>query len=285
MTYPHLRIGDRLPAVAVMQKLLRHNLGERVEISGRYSHSTRDALLRFQRSRHLFESGSSLNQSIWLALLNLPTHTLRLSIIDLVDQTSSTFFSHENDADNIRSEGGNPIVLNGDPHGVGVAVNEIIRMANGRPIFLLRIHGHGLDGDISFSTGMGADPDGLSSINPANLETLRPVLEQLRPLLFHYGCIQFMHCLVAHSSVGEGLLDNIANMLSVPVTGAREPQLSGGVGDATFRYEGAYYTAVPSGLSLSAWAASLPGYDHRAFYVDADDIGAGRYSMAPGSFR
>jgi hypothetical protein len=285
MTYPHLRIGDRLPIVAVMQKLLGHNLGERVELSGRYSHSTRQALERFQRSRHLYESGSRLNLSTWLALMNLPAHALRLSIIDLVDQTSSTFFSHENDADNIRSEGGEPIILNGDAGGVEVAVHEIMRVAGGRPICLLRIHGHGGDGDISFSTGLGADPDGLSSINPSNLERLRPILMELRPLLYPYGCIQFMHCLIAHSSVGEGLLDEIANMLSVPVTGARNPQLSGGFGDATFRYEGPYYTAVPSGLSLDAWAASLPGYDHRAFYVDADDIGSDRYSMGPGRHR
>lgn len=285
MTYPHLRIGDRLPVVAVMQKLLGHNLGERVEISGRYSHSTREALVRFQRSRHLYESGSRLNLSTWLALLNLPTHALRLSIIDLVDQTSSTFLSHENDADNIRSEGGHPIILNGNPEGVEVAVNEIVSVANGRPVVLLRIHGHGGDGDISFSTGEGADPDQLSSINPTNLERLRPVLERLRPLLYPYGCIQFMHCLVAHSSVGEGLLDDMANMLSVPVTGARNPQLSGGFGDATFRYEGAYYNAVPSRLSLSAWAGSLPGFDHSVFYLDADDIGSDRYSMRPRSRR
>lgn len=255
MSYPLLRTGDRLPAVAVLQKLLNLN-GAGLGVNGYFGGNTRTAVTRFQEENSIYRADGIVNRETWIRLTTGGHLRLSLPVVDCIDVWDMSLYEMERE--DILASGGDPILIGGMCNGVEQAVNEILRQA-GSGVFLLRFHGHGAPGFAGTSVGHGEYSRGeLSSIEIGNLETLIPILSRLRPIFGAYGCAQFMHCSTGRTIRGRLLLELVAEIMNVPVSGATIDQLGGG--DDTFVYEGPTYTAIPAGRSLESWSGSLPDF-------------------------
>ncbi len=250
MSYPLLRQHDNLPAVGVLQKLLKRT-GATIDCDGAFGPRTKAAVTQFQSSRHLGADGV-VGENTWPRV----SANASLPVVDCIDVFDPSLAELE-EAD-IRRAGGNPITLGGMSNGVEQAVNEILR--NGRNIFLLRFHGHGSQGSAGISRGHAdLDPGRVhrAGIELANIEIFRPILARLRGAFGPYGCVQFMHCETGGGPNGRALLRAMANELRVPVSAGVNTQYGGG--SKTFRFEGPTFTALPSG-SLVDWCRALPDF-------------------------
>ena len=253
MNYVQLRRGDCLPAVGVLQKLLNRT-GFRLVPDGNFGPRTESAVKEFQRLYRLRTDGV-VGEKTWprLAPKDLP-------IVDCVDVFDPDLQDQE--AQDIRAVGGNPLVIGGMCAGVEEAVHEIVGVA--RKTFLLRFHGHGSPGVAGLGLGQGEidkKPFGWgehANIGNRNFNELEPVLTRLRPIFGPYGNIQFMHCSTGQGHNGHLLLYRIADALGVPVTGAVQTQWGGG--QYTFQYEGPTFTAIPDGGTLEDWCHGIPDF-------------------------
>jgi hypothetical protein len=251
MNYTLLREWDNLPTVGVLQRLLNRS-GAKLKVDGNYGPRTKAAVQQFQLARRLAADGV-VGVDTWprvSAGVNLP-------IIDCIDVFDPSLQQLE--AADIRRTGGNPIVVGGMCNGVEQAVNQILGAARGA--FLLRFHGHGARGAAGISSGHGElDPNMVHRADIAlqNLRQIQPVLMRLRSIFGPYGCVQFMHCETGGGPNGRRMLQQIADLLGVPATAGLHAQYGGGT--KTFRFEGATFTAIPGGGSLSAWCGALPSF-------------------------
>lgn len=251
MNYTYLRQGDRLPAVGVLQKLLIRT-GARLRADGIFGPRTKAAVEAFQRARGLKKDGI-VGKKTWPRI----SANTNLQIVDCIDVFDPALLTME--TRDIRSVGGNPIVIGGMSNGVEQAVNDI--RAASRSVFLLRFHGHGARGVASISSGHGdLDPNlrHRSDIALANLAQIRPVISRLFSIFSAYGCVQFMHCETGGGSSGRQLLAQIARLLGVPVSAGVLTQYGGGL--RTFRFEGPTHTALPGGGTLANWCRGLPNF-------------------------
>jgi hypothetical protein len=251
MNYTYLQMGDNLPAVGVLQKLLNRS-GARLSPDGAFGPRTRDAVMQFQRQRQLSADGV-VGADTWPRISSGAT----LPIVDCIDVWDPSLFQLE--AGDIQGAGGTPILIGGMCNGVEQAVQQIVGMA--RNAFLLRFHGHGAPGIASVATGQGeVDPNTneRSDIALKNLEQIRPFIRSMRGIFGPYGCVQFMHCETGRGHSGRQLLHEIALDLGVPVTAAIREQLGGGL--STFRFEGPTVTAFPGAGSLRTWSNALPDF-------------------------
>lgn len=255
--YPHLTLGDRLPAVGVLQKLLNARSDSDLVADGVFGPATEDALKEYQRAerrkgRRLNTDGA-VNIWTWMALIDGagPLH-----IIDCIDVFDAALFHLE--ARTISALNGSMVLIGGGCNGVEEAVEAIRHAATGE-VFLLRFHGHGGPGSAAISSGegdFGIDYD--SGIRHWNVDALQSVLQRLRGIFGPYGSIQFMHCNSGSGPEGQQLLSSVADIVGVPATAAIDVQRGGGV--SSFRYVGKTVTATPGGRSLRSWCAALPDF-------------------------
>lgn len=256
--YPHLRKGDRLPAVGVLQKLLNARSGSALAADGIFGPLTEDALKGYQRAESM--KGRRLNRDgvvnmwTWAALTE---EAGPLQIIDCVDIFDDALLQLEARA--INALNGSMVLVGGTCNGVEQAVDAIRHAASGSEVFLLRFHGHGGPGSAAISSGEGDLGIGnRSGLRHWNVGNLQPVLQRLRGVFGAYGCIQFMHCNSGSGPEGRQLLSSVANTVGVPATGAVDVQRGGGVN--SFRYVGETVTAVPDGKALRSWCSALPDF-------------------------
>jgi hypothetical protein len=266
MNYTYLCLGDNLPSVGVLQKLL-NRAGAKMDCDGIFGPKTLAAVQHFQRARHLAADGI-VGKDTWPRL----TEGLDLPIVDCVDvfdsfqreellkanktkQAAEMADSYNTEVADLRAVGGNPFVLGGMSNGVEQAVTLICSAA--RNTFLLRFHSHGYPGSAGVSAGSGG-PNELNRINVKSLPALHSVIARLKPTFGPYGAVQFMSCETGRGPQGRQMLDTVASILGVPATGGVNTQYAGGT--KTFRFEGPTYTGVPNGQSLKKWCRALPDF-------------------------
>lgn len=253
--------GDILPAVAVAQLLLKRT-GTSLAIDGDFGRHTRAAVSAFQ-STHQLAADGVIGRQTWPRLRNRE----RLQILDCVDIFDDSFFSNKpgaarrqadslysNERLDLMSIHADPILIGGMCDGVEQAIAEIRSRAHN--LFLLRFHGHGAPGLASASEGHGDIYDHSAFENDRETQQ---AFSRLRGAFGPYGCIQFMHCLVGHGHAGARFLRMVADAAGVPASGAYRTQYGGGL-RWTLRYEGPVRTVCPGGVSLAAWARSLPEF-------------------------
>jgi putative peptidoglycan binding protein len=243
-----LSSGDKLPAVAIAQLLLKRT-GHKIAIDGQYGSQTTLAVREFQRTHRPLSVDGVIGQNTWP---RLATHE-HLPVLDCIDIFDPDLLSSE--ARYLRATGANPVLIGGMSNGIEQAVTEIRSRA--RNLFLLRFHGHGASGVAGVSDGTGDLGEHQSSFQSSPV--VRRVLGQLRGVFGPYGCIQFMHCSTGAGQQGARFLQMIADATGVPATAAYRLQYAGTLRE-TLRYEGPTRTACPSGRSLRAWARGLPEF-------------------------
>ncbi|HTN45473.1 MAG TPA: peptidoglycan-binding protein [Flavipsychrobacter sp.] len=272
--YTYLRLGDRLPTVGVVQRLLNAH-GIVIDVDGVFGRDSVEAVMQFQQMKHIRVTGE-VDMHTWALL----AYRARLEILDCVDVSfdrtlfpvrrsgeTSAHFRHRTEAyhtgaaslarneyQQLHTIGADVIAIGGTSNGLQVALEEIARRLTPHHV-LLRIHGHGIRGMAGISTGeelMGAEG---SVFNLENIRANRTLLQQVGDKLYPSGSVQLMHCNVAGGTVGRRLLETMAEMMFVPVSAGINYQLGGG--EHTFKFEGPTYTAVPGSDSLRSWSGNL----------------------------
>ncbi len=243
-----LRNGDKLPAVAVAQLLLKRT-GFDLAIDGDFGRRTTDAVRAFQRERGLSVDGV-IGRQTWPRLRNQEA----LPILDCVDVFDPDLMTSE--VRFLTGTGASPVIIGGMCNGIEQAMTEIRRAARG-PLFLLRFHGHGARGLAGVSDGHGDLGDHRSSFH--DTPAVRAALGQLSGMFGRWGCIQFMHCSTGAGPQGQAFLAMVASVTGVPATAALRVQYAGSLRE-TVRYEGGTRTSCPGGGSLRDWGRSRPEF-------------------------
>jgi hypothetical protein len=268
MNYTYFQLGDHLPTVGILQKLLNRT-GAKLIADGIFGPKTLAAVKQFQRSRHLKPDGI-VGKDTWPELVE----GVDLPIVDCVDVFDSfqkeEFLRAKNkkkademadsfagEVDDIRTVGGKPFVIGGMSNGVEQAVTLIC--AHSSDTFLLRFHAHGRAGSVGVGCGSGG-PDELNRINAKSIPHLRGVIAQLKQVFGPYGSVQLMSCHTGQGHDGREMVKTFAALVEVPVTAGIQLQY-GGSGVSTFRFEGPTYTAIPDGQSLKEWCHALPDFN------------------------
>ena len=241
-----LREGDRLPAVAVMQHLLKRT-GITVATDGVFGPRTNDAVRNFQKSHGLAVDGI-VGLETWPRLKsNEP-----LQILDFVDIFDPVI--NDREARSINGAGGNALVMGGACNGINQSMQMIEQVASN--LFMLRLHGHGAPGLAGISQGTENLPQWSAF---KNMASSREALQRIRHVFGPYGCIQFMHCSTGAGAEGFKFLQMVADTLMIPASAAYNVQLGGPLKE-TVRFEGMVRTVCPGGVSLATWARSLPDF-------------------------
>jgi hypothetical protein len=267
MNYTYLHLGDKLPSVGVLQKLLNRACAK-LEPDGVFGPKTEAAVRHFQELHHLKHDGI-VGEKTWPKLVE----GVELPIVDSVDvfdsfqkeeylrkgekkKANDSSDSLANEVDDIQSVGGNPFVIGGMSNGVQQVLSMI--SAASRDAFLLRFHGHGYSGSVGISCGAGG-PNRLNRMNEGSIPGLFKVISHLSRVFGPYGSLQFMSCHTGLGKDGRDMVNEISGMLDVPVTAGIHMQYGGGLN--TFKFEGKTFTAVPHGQTLKQWCQSLPDFD------------------------
>lgn len=240
-----LRQGDRLPAVAVSQLLLKRT-GHTLAVDGIFGSGTKAEVRAFQTGRLTVDG--VIGRNTWPRLRG----NERLPVVDCIDVFDPDLYNSERRF--LQRSGSDPILLGGMSNGIEQAVTDIL--GRSRNIFLLRFHGHGAPGAAGVSDGHG-DIVSRSSFedDPATMRAMRRLASAFGP----YGCIQFMHCQTGRGASGARFLQKIANATGVPATAAINDQYASTLRE-TVRYEGRTRTVCPGGVSMSSWASGLPQF-------------------------
>lgn len=259
MNYPFLKLGDRLPTVGVLQKLLNAS-GEHLEVDGVFGNKTHTSVRKFQLTNNLQIDGQ-VGGKTWAWLVS----NFTLPIVDFVDVFDYNTMQYDLAA--IRTAGGTPLTMGGVCNGVEQMVTTISASQNN--IFLLRFTDHGNAGIAGMGFGDGVltikAADGTnneidvwgenSDIDNNNLSVLRPILERLRPVFGPYGCVQFMGCNTGSGHEGKKFLESMADILNVPVSAAVNIQY-GNTNHYPLAFQGPTNTAVPQDATLKSWCES-----------------------------
>lgn len=246
----YLEQGMELPAVATAQLLLRQSKPyASIACNGRFDAFTRVAVVNFQKHHKVVTDGA-IGKDNWDRLLS----PKKLQTIDVVDGTDPNLIDFE--VKDIRKHGGDPIVLFGCSNGVQELVRAVKAKARGEgSIALLRIHGHGGEGNQGVSSGAANGQRHLAGISDENFGTTGAQLAMLQSLLCPYGSVQLLGCSVGGGAKGKSLVTKLTQSFGVPVTAAVQIQFGGG--RKTFTFEGPTVTACPGGVNLKTWAAGI----------------------------
>lgn len=145
-----------------------------------------------------------------------------LGVYDVVDTADPSLIECE--VGWIMAAGGNPIKMSSGET-VFQMIMRIQERAIREPIKLLRIHGHGLPGIQSISSGLILPPkQPFSAISVDEFDKLKEELIKLKGYFSMEADVILMGCNVAKGEKGVKLLQVLANLWGVPVTGGIKVQ-------------------------------------------------------------
>jgi hypothetical protein len=258
--YTVLRLGDRLPTVGVLQKLL-NSAGATLKPDCDFGVRTEAALRAFQDAEGIPEEGV-VGAQTWQRLAGPQT----LPIIDCVDVFDQGLYEHQ--AQRVLQANSEPIFLGGMSNGLAQVASEL---ANQRDLFLLRFVGHGCPGVQGISIGLGGwieqRPGGghpmVHFFKGEHSRVKGDAVQRagwagLRRIFGPYASVELHGCHVGAGAVGHRLLETVAHTLGVPATASTVSQ------HQALDFDGPTVTVWPPGMSPSRWAASLPDFVGRS---------------------
>jgi hypothetical protein len=239
--------GNVLPSVTTTQILLRrHKPHSSITADGIYGPRTKAAVQSFQSLHKLVKDGIVGNNT-WNALTKVSGY----QTIDVVDCSDPSLRQHE--MADIRSAGGDPIVVYGNIDTIGFLAQKILSRGKRSNIMLLRFHGHGGHGTQNITgTTINGSPH-MASISIHSFAKTARILAPIRNLMLPFGSVQLLGCDVGGGR-GSALILLLAQLWGVPVTAGLYTQLGGG--SDTFRFEGPTVSAFPEG-DLKSWSTAM----------------------------
>lgn len=248
MAFTFLKQGDTLPSVVTSQLLLRrHRPNSVIKSDGIYGFRTANAVMAYQ-TPHQCKRDGFIGPETWGSFEKVSA----LQTIDVVDGTDNSLITLE--ATDIRSAGGDPIVLFGQSNGLNTAMRAILQRGQAGNVMLLRIHGHGNQGLQNITGGEINGAPHMAGISLSNYAQAEPDLLMIKKVFVKFASVQLLGCDVGGGK-GETLVQKLAKTWGVPVTAGRHTQFGGG--NATFRFEGATVTGFPGGETLKSWGQAM----------------------------
>jgi hypothetical protein len=284
-----IKPGERGPRVVLVQRLLAEK-GYGLTINGKWDDDTSLMVKAFRKQEGL----KAIDTVDGDVMTRLQSPLLR--IVDSVDMTPySGDFCHDSfkeldnaDADLVAQtnvplqdvvDRRNKVrrMVNMTRNSMTEAIRRIIQdVGNRSKIALLRFYAHGHGGDwLTVSAGFpkGAlqgdftngdkqkgrllyhamEEDWINRIDLDHFHLLAPMLRPLAPYLASFASVEHHGCKVGTSGL---LLQKLANLWNVPVSGGVETQLAGAWG-TTFVFEGTVTTKYPKGQTLQSWAGQI----------------------------
>jgi hypothetical protein len=270
-----LRLGDRLPSVALVQQILHHCPGVVAppEVDGVFGPRTRHAVCLFQGKNGLKPDGI-VGPKTWAKLRKYG----RYSIIDVVDTTDP---KSKQAYDNLKKLGSDPITFGFRTNALSQLGEEVPKRSKKEgPIALLRIIGHGKAGQQNLSSGLGGhwikdnpqcvggelitvrDQPGCrypasegSALALQNFHMIELYLRTWKACFAPLGSIELHGCNVAALDKGEMFLFRLALFLEVPVSASPgKSVVSETRSDVTLRYESPPTTWFPWAGEMKEWA-------------------------------
>lgn len=245
-----MREGSVAPCVTTAQILLRrHRPHADIKADGIFGPKTKAAVKKFQEHHRLDKDGV-VGGNTWRAFAEVSG----LKTIDVVDGTDSALVEME--AADIRTAGGDPIVVYGMSNGVEYVMGRIRAAAGGaQSVALLRIHEHGARGTQNVTGGTINGAPHMAAISDANFSQLAGTLATIRGVFVDFASVQLLGCSVGGGNSGRSLVNKLAQVWGVPVTAGVFDQLGGGA--ATFKFEGPVVTGFPGGGELPDWSGRV----------------------------
>jgi hypothetical protein len=147
----------------------------------------------------------------------------------------------------------------GMSNGVAQLVTEIRARARGQQsLMMLRFHGHGGPGLVAISAGSRHSTGGIDGIaaqaviSLSLLQTLAPVLTQIRPLMHNFGFVELHSCRIAQGSNGMQFVKQLANVIHAPVRAGMSKQQM----HTVYTLVGQTFSGFPGGATLRQWGLS-----------------------------
>lgn len=202
----YLKRGHTGPKVVGLQILLnRYTPHITLSVDGIFGPKTKNGVIAFQK-KYLLGVDGVVGKETWGELRQLSGK----ETVDIVDMTN-------NDAaaaiTNIKSAGGDPIVLHGMCNGVGQAMLNITQRAKAlNSIVLLRFFGHGESGAMNVSAGVDDHDSDLAGISNANYNQIQGSLSSIRSRLAPFSSVGFHGCKVGRGAAGRSLLRKLADV-------------------------------------------------------------------------
>lgn len=253
-SYSLLMRGDKVPSVAILQKLL-NRAGASLTVDSDFGQKTEQALFAFQRDRGLTVDGI-VNGYVWARLI----HSDVLPIVDCIDVFDEILYNSQAKA--VVDSGGDPLMIGGMSNGLQQIATSL---GSARLIFLLRFIGHGCAGVQAVSIGRGGwieqnGPHGKPIVRFYGDERSKFKVKEskrvnalgLTQMFGPLSSVEMHGCHVASGAVGHKFISEMAKTLGVPVTAGTLSQRS------ALRFDGPTFTAYPSGKDN--WCASLPDF-------------------------
>jgi len=245
----HIAQGTILPVVGTLQVWMRiHPPQTLLKTDGNFGVKTHRAVAGFQKHNNLVGDGI-VGRRTWDKLMQ----TTNAQTIDVVDGTDPSLVALE--ASDIRSAGGDPIVVYGMSNGVQYIMGQILARARHGRVALLRFHGHGNRGMQNVTGGEIYGAPHLAGISNDNFSQIAGTLAGISGIFLPYGSVQMLGCNVGGGSAGRSLMDKLANVWRVPCTAGVNTQYGGG--SRTFRFEGPTVSGFPGGGDLASWGARM----------------------------
>ncbi|MDX2020876.1 MAG: peptidoglycan-binding protein [Deltaproteobacteria bacterium] len=243
--YLTLKLGDRLPSVALAQSCLLEAGAEMLAVDGIFGPKTYECVRRFQREKGLASSGR-IEHHTWRALFAAKPQLA----VEVIDASEITVL--EDDGPYLDTGGSNILVNYGMSKGAITLIETLVAKYAPRSISLLRFHGHGGPGEMRIAGG-GPGVRGTSSFAAGHFKLPRAIeyFRKLGRVMKPYGSMEFHGCRVGQGAQGKRLLAGIAMACDVPASAGVGTQYGGKKSD---RFEGITVTHFPRSLSLKAWA-------------------------------
>ena len=250
-----LRINDQLPLVASTQVLLKRFVDPNLRVTGLFDLTTQKAILKIKTSPGFRPSGRTISGPVWLFLLK----SSNLKVVDVIDGADPAQVSTISAISVCQSayKGAHMIINRPSRNSIGDVMKTITKFAPSSSLLLLRFHGHGAPGYQGVSCGQKYEPEEKNSINIDYINDITSAIKTLCPCFAPFGSAELHGCSTGKDQKGAKLLQKLANLWKIPVSAGTKAQVSGGMGVATFRFEGNSVSKMPFGQSLTKWATSF----------------------------
>jgi hypothetical protein len=270
-----LQRGDRLPTVALIQIILNTKYGGTIKVDGSFGPQTELGIRQFQHATNCSVSSGKMDNATWRRL----NRWSNLTVADTIDLCDPQLLASLDEALEYNN---NILAIGCMSNGVSGAINLILDNSRPGSVALLRIIGHGTDAIQAVGIGRGiADlfgeeyaikghPKKLSaeqaeiskqvhrystmSGSTKGLKYVKNYIARLKPIFSPYGSIEFHGCHVGRGKEGKDFLQDVSDLLGVPVSASTATQKTG----HNKRFRGPIVSAFPGGGDLQRWAASLP---------------------------